>query len=245
MAWHGVYPRVCGGTTTVSASTRMAWGLSPRVRGNLVGRHVAVFLGGSIPACAGEPRWWRPLRARPWVYPRVCGGTQVAQALDVRHQGLSPRVRGNLDDAGDYHRLTGSIPACAGEPDALPEQSLALGVYPRVCGGTSDWVERTDWTPGLSPRVRGNRSARRAARAWAGSIPACAGEPGRHRAAQPGSGVYPRVCGGTVGRLDVGDRRQGLSPRVRGNRLAMVRTRLSMGSIPACAGEPARLARRA
>ena len=30
-------------------------GLSPRVRGNPVGNRNGVCLGGSIPACAGEP----------------------------------------------------------------------------------------------------------------------------------------------------------------------------------------------
>ena len=31
-----VYPRVCGGTETVSKEMQRVWGLSPRVRGNLV-----------------------------------------------------------------------------------------------------------------------------------------------------------------------------------------------------------------
>ena len=50
--------------------------------------------------------------------------------------------------------------------------------------------------------------------------------------------VYPRVCGGTRG-VDAGEAlRYGLSPRVRGNPVAMALAWARMGSIPACAGEP-------
>ena len=51
----GVYPRVCGGTLSVTSSRRSWRGLSPRVRGN---RHVSPskpWRRRSIPACAGEP----------------------------------------------------------------------------------------------------------------------------------------------------------------------------------------------
>ena len=50
-----VYPRVCGGTTSVPAHPSTAKGLSPRVRGNPRRLHAAHVLDGSIPACAGEP----------------------------------------------------------------------------------------------------------------------------------------------------------------------------------------------
>ncbi len=51
--------------------------------------------------------------------------------------------------------------------------------------------------------------------------------------------VYPRVCGGTVAQQidDIAD--DGLSPRVRGNRLLHIPLPLYLRSIPACAGEPA------
>ena len=75
-----VYPRVCGGTGSPAALAACRSGLSPRVRGNHLGRNVggrrdAVLGNGSIPACAGEPV--RILTALPQreVYPRVCGGT--------------------------------------------------------------------------------------------------------------------------------------------------------------------------
>ena len=50
------------------------------------------------------------------VYPRVCGGTAVYLCATVYAFGLSPRVRGNPVVDELQHSLSGSIPACAGEP---------------------------------------------------------------------------------------------------------------------------------
>ena len=50
--------------------------------------------------------------------------------------------------------------------------------------------------------------------------------------------VYPRVCGGTEVERVAELGQQGLSPRVRGNHLTGGIVRTTMGSIPACAGEP-------
>ena len=32
-----------------------------------------------------------------WVYPRVCGGAIHKKTDKIRHEGLSPRMRGSLD----------------------------------------------------------------------------------------------------------------------------------------------------
>ena len=50
--------------------------------------------------------------------------------------------------------------------------------------------------------------------------------------------VYPRVCGGTDNPLLWRHQITGLSPRVRGNLRARLRSRHTRRSIPACAGEP-------
>ena len=52
------------------------------------------------------------------------------------------------------------------------------------------------------------------------------------------SRVYPRVCGGTASHRCIGTPDEGLSPRVRGNRLRHRGTGGGGRSIPACAGEP-------
>ena len=137
-SWAWVYPRVCGGTLGVPADVSLTEGLSPRVRGNLSLPASAGLTHGSIPACAGEPQACRHSSSAGWVYPRVCGGTiRDANVYDLYH-GLSPRVRGNLQPASPTTCTSRSIPACAGEPAVRNRLSLRVGVYPRVCGGTSD-----------------------------------------------------------------------------------------------------------
>ena len=51
-----VYPRVCGGTYCKISIVTSPVGLSPRVRGNPIQPSADDGRGGSIPACAGEPR---------------------------------------------------------------------------------------------------------------------------------------------------------------------------------------------
>ncbi len=55
-----------------------------------------------------------------------------------------------------------------------------------------------------------------------------------------GQRVYPRVCGGTSCSRSRPVGLVGLSPRVRGNPDGWIAPSLFLGSIPACAGEPAR-----
>ena len=95
-----------------------------------------IHVNRSIPACAGEPSSSPTPRARPTVYPRVCGGTEEWTEEDFNVSGLSPRVRGNLAHDGLALELVRSIPACAGEPHAPRAVTSRLTVYPRVCGGT-------------------------------------------------------------------------------------------------------------
>ena len=192
-----VYPRVCGGTQVTDRFAGGHWGLSPRVRGNLQRRYQHNRRLGSIPACAGEPSSWLDTQRSGRVYPRVCGGTIRHTKTAFRTTGLSPRVRGNLPLSPARVPQSGSIPACAGEPDIEYCHVMHYEVYPRVCGGTRSGPGRPGRPWGLSPRVRGNPVQVILDTTSAGSIPACAGEP---RASDFGyhlGGVYPRVCGGT------------------------------------------------
>ena len=112
-------------------------------------------------------------------------------------------------------------------------------VYPRECGGTTEITSQNPGDYGLSPRVRGNLSLPRTPRTQTWSIPASAGEPYRGIPRVKGKGVYPRECGGTIGRGGRPGNAHGLSPRVRGNRGADCKPPSTKGSIPASAGEPA------
>ena len=231
---------MCGGTNRNWPRHYSPWGLSPRVRGNLV-VIVLPFAGvGSIPACAGEP--FESTGARQWVkvYPRVCGGTVDAGLSDSSEWGLSPRVRGNHRYGISPPRPPRSIPACAGEPATQAALAELSTVYPRVCGGTAKPVRCIPVPEGLSPRVRGNLHTGHPAGKGLGSIPACAGEPTQPAAGPKSRKVYPRVCGGTRHHDPPARSGGGLSRRVRGNLPSAFDDLGRVGSIPACAGEPTR-----
>ena len=173
-------------------------GLSPRVRGNLGEWIIGIDARGSIPACAGEPSLqWLSLTSER-VYPRVCGGTSWAMTDRQIDQGLSPRVRGNLQEQAQARSRDRSIPACAGEPSSAGPSSFSGSVYPRVCGGTGSGKSWTVAAKGLSPRVRGNPTSSWWGCVGYGSIPACAGEPSLPPWLDQLHQVYPRVCGGTT-----------------------------------------------
>ena len=195
---------------------------------------------GSIPACAGEPTSPRIVYCKSGVYPRVCGGTVCPGTGRPESKGLSPRVRGNHAPDPPTGRSRRSIPACAGEPCCRRPPGRRRRVYPRVCGGTVMRLWRKNQMPGLSPRVRGNRTGVGAGALLSGSIPACAGEPPAAPAPAAARRVYPRMCGGTNPESGTFAKANGLSPRVRGNLPDNKLLRALRGSIPACAGEPER-----
>ena len=151
-----VYPRACGGTRIGSTDGGTRKGLSPRVRGNPAPSTSHTTLPWSIPARAGEPPACTASVVVGRVYPRACGGTAPQSAMLFLCSGLSPRVRGNLLVLAGLVVPGGSIPARAGEPHFHRSNSHKTRVYPRACGGTSQWVPHISKGRGLSPRVRGN-----------------------------------------------------------------------------------------
>ena len=131
-----VYPRGCGGTSSMVLGPSVQEGLSPRVRGNPADIAGHAIIMWSIPAGAGEP--WSGSRGR-WgrtVYPRGCGGTVIMSLPSASSTGLSPRVRGNPLITAHGALPNGSIPAGAGEPPNHGPRRVAEWVYPRGCGGT-------------------------------------------------------------------------------------------------------------
>ena len=131
-----------------------------------------------------------------------------------------------------------SIPARAGEPTWTRPKSSGAAVYPRACGGTQRGVGDGAVRQGLSPRVRGNPVHAGEDHHRRRSIPARAGEPAGISRPLTWAGVYPRACGGTNGRGGPPVHKDGLSPRVRGNRGHYSGGGVCRGSIPARAGEP-------
>ena len=135
-----VYPRVGGGTCKIGKRHHHDGGLSPRGRGNHGCANDDCATEGSIPAWAGEPGAGLGLVRLHGVYPRVGGGTPPAPIMPRDLTGLSPRGRGNRAYPIFTDSSLRSIPAWAGEPDALRLTAMAGEVYPRVGGGTGDCV---------------------------------------------------------------------------------------------------------
>ena len=109
----------------------------------------------------------------------MCGEAVYEVASATRAQGPSPRVRGSPVSGVALRAMLGSIPACAGKPGFGCGAARDAGVHPRVCGEAAATGDIVDADEGPSPRVRGSPDRRHGSEASVGSIPACAGKPGR------------------------------------------------------------------
>ena len=152
--------------------------------------------------------------------------------------GRSPRMRGSHVGRELRQRGDGSIPADAGEPSSVSFVSCVSRVDPRGCGGAPTRRTASRSCGGRSPRMRGSPKGAAWGTAIPGSIPADAGEPlggGIHVSKRR---VDPRGCGGAQRGKPKSMIASGRSPRMRGSRLAGHGGPISVGSIPADAGEP-------
>ena len=133
-----VHPRVGGGAKLVLDVTSLDEGPSPRGRGShRLGRNAPPGFG-SIPTWAGEPTRTTVCPAACRVHPRVGGGARMTRRWRLLTPGPSPRGRGSLLVTRDLHRMSGSIPAWAGEPGASLALHSSVRVHPRVGGGARD-----------------------------------------------------------------------------------------------------------
>ena len=120
----------------------------------------------------------------------------------------------------------------------LVAPSRLVWVYPRMYGGTVLMLGSFAVYLGLSPHARGNLPRSHHADAGDGSIPARAGEPSMSAIMPAPNRVYPRTRGGTLYEPLMSGTPLGLSPHARGNPQLPQSEILSLGSIPARAGEP-------
>ena len=153
-----VYPRLCGGNQIRSDASLTPPGLSPLVRGKHDQGDFRRESPGSIPACAGETVCSISRTSSARVYPRLCGGNVARTAASKHALGLSPLVRGKRNPRMSAQLPIGSIPACAGETPQNPSPSTTMWVYPRLCGGNGLRITAINFSPGLSPLVRGKPS---------------------------------------------------------------------------------------
>ena len=212
-------------------------GPSPRARGKRWCQVAWTRAAGSIPACAGETYRLRSSRFPQWVHPRVRGGNTDRYRVFLQDNGPSPRARGKLANSRGRLASLRSIPACAGETANGRLSENVHGVHPRVRGGNSGSPTKIMSPMGPSPRARGKLLWKVRPSANVGSIPACAGETSRLCYLARQHGVHPRVRGGNSCGQTMQISPSGPSPRARGKLHIALRSSISMGSIPACAGE--------
>ena len=155
VSWSPVHPRVCGEQDITDLRLTIYTGSSPRVRGTAHRLKTSRGLGRFIPACAGN-------RLSP------CETTLYAP-------GSSPRVRGTGFSRFLRRFIDRFIPACAGNSCSPADLDNNGTVHPRVCGEQYINGEKTRYTIGSSPRVRGTGRIRCPSPRTCRFIPACAG----------------------------------------------------------------------
>ena len=234
----GDHPRVCGGAMLSVVTTFRRKGPSPRVRGSPGRSEAPAPIGGTIPACAGEPAVLVTAKLGLGDHPRVCGGAYPRRSRRMSVEGPSPRVRGSQRDRPVAAAQLGTIPACAGEPASRASRCRLRRDHPRVCGGARCRPRAILSSEGPSPRVRGSRRSKLAPGGWVRTIPACAGEPPDPSRAARRGWDHPRVCGGAHAVHQNSPLMRGPSPRVRGSLQGIAIGVDHRGTIPACAGEP-------
>ena len=110
------YPRSRGATKENRPVCHNGRGLSPLARGNLGAAVLLIYVGGPIPARAGQPLALSKKTASVKAYPRSRGATTGLEGRQKPLQGLSPLARGNLQVNFAMEGQRGPIPARAGQP---------------------------------------------------------------------------------------------------------------------------------
>ena len=167
-------------------------GLSPRVRGSLLGRRflaapagLTALVGpavsptrGSSPRARGAGRPEDPDRAVVRFIPATAGADRPALRSADSAPGSSPRVRGALNSVFQRHSHKWSNPACSGNPRPGRTSTAPTPAPPCVCGGVFLIISTPAASHGSSPLLRGIYSARRSPVLERRFIPAMAGAPG-------------------------------------------------------------------
>ena len=175
MACHGIIPAYAGNTFFTSVFRAKSMGSSPRMRGTLLSRHYSGRCAGIIPAYAGNTSRPQAYSTRSRDHPRVCGEHLRLSGKNSAKPGSSPRMRGTPVRLREPRRMTGIIPAYAGNT-FYPMCSLGeLRDHPRVCGEHFACRIKVAGSTGSSPRMRGTRDVSRIADFFDGIIPAYAG----------------------------------------------------------------------
>ncbi len=175
---------------------RNVWtGPSPLTRGSLTSRAEVDVEVRSIPAHAGQPSRGRTAFLCLPVHPRSRGAAVMGHALPLTHGGPSPLTRGSQLPCAPGQKISGSIPAHAGQPASAIAAYSRSAVHPRSRGAAGQCHAIIRPWGGPSPLTRGSRVPFNRRAKSARSIPAHAGQPLAGSGVALGSRVHPRSRG--------------------------------------------------
>ncbi len=149
--------RVRGAAPEAIANGGRDPGRSPRARSSPAFAAYIASRCGSISACAEQPCPASADRCESRVDLRVRGAAQPSTELESNKPGRSPRARSSLSVAAPFRTASGSISACAEQPDWVRNSRVFRGVDLRVRGAAPATSCRTYPPSGRSPRARSSR----------------------------------------------------------------------------------------
>ena len=232
------YPRAGGETAVRAHLCEIIAQPSPRWRGDPAGPTGPSWRPGTIPALAGRPGGACRGDGADTDHPRAGGETRVRRRLRHSASGPSPRWRGDRLGVSAVCACRGTIPALAGRPDRPPVRATSATDHPRAGGETPRRVFGPPGPMGPSPRWRGDQARCPSHRPQTGTIPALAGRPAISPGFSPAQADHPRAGGETAASAGRHLRREGPSPRWRGDLGQGLGVALVRGTIPALAGRP-------
>ncbi len=153
--WLKDHPRACGEHAYSSLKRTAKAGSSPRMRGTRVLFVEEDGQSGIIPAHAGNTRPSRLSTRRSRDHPRACGEHSATYRDASNLTGSSPRMRGTHVFDKLALRVSGIIPAHAGNTFAAIPLSVSPGDHPRACGEHVVAPAHHAHVLGSSPRMRG------------------------------------------------------------------------------------------
>ena len=230
------HPRVCGEHACSPFSLNSHSGSSPRMRGTLSARTASQKRVGIIPAYAGNTASISSFIFPFRDHPRVCGEHLPLFLWHNLRQGSSPRMRGTRASSWYGLKLTGIIPAYAGNTSPSASANPCSRDHPRVCGEHCGFKTFRKCPSGSSPRMRGTLGTPRFFANFDGIIPAYAGNTYLRAQAMRRYWDHPRVCGEHLHLNWTICGVMGSSPRMRGTLLRVDALALVCGIIPAYAG---------
>ena len=152
-------------------------------------------MSGLIPARAGNTNstQYSPMLAR--AHPRSRGEHELDTVFPNAGEGSSPLARGTPRYLTSIRRMTGLIPARAGNTRHWRGRTCRLGAHPRSRGEHRHSIPIERAFAGSSPLARGTPERCLTQQGFLGLIPARAGNTRAAREGRPGARAHPRSRG--------------------------------------------------